>query len=414
MKQLLAVSALITLALAAGMVFSLEPLGLRYHLDADVYRLGARELLADAHLYTATYLTRVGPLPFTYPPFAALIFLPLAPLSDVGAGLVLTLVNLALPAVLAYLVLRHLRVARPGAWTLLLLPVMLVAEPVWETVAFGQINLVLATLVLVDALVLAPRGSRWRGLLTGLAAGVKLTPLVFILVPLFRRDLRGGAGVLAGFLGTGLLGALAAPQATREYLAGVLGDTGRIGNAEYAANQSLAGVFARVGVEQLWLPSLAVVGAAVVIALEREHRRGGDPLAMVLLASLVATLGSPVSWSHHWVWLVPTTIYLAVSGWRTRRRWSRLLAGLGAAAMLARPHWLLPHGGGTETAWPWWAQVVGSSYVVIGLVFLAAMTLRSRGTARAGGLSASRAAARSASNGATGAGSTTTSGRGSW
>ena len=414
MKQLLAVSALIALALAAGMVFSLGPLGLRYHLDADVYRLGARELLADAHLYTATYLTRVGPLPFTYPPFAALVFLPLAPLSDVGAGLALTLVNLTLPAVLAHLVLRHLRVARPWAWTLLLLPLFLVAEPVWETIAFGQVNLVLAALVMVDALVLTPRASRWRGFLTGLAAGVKLTPLVFILVPLFRRDLRGCVGVLAGFLGAGLLGALAAPQATREYLAGVLGDTGRIGNTEYAANQSLAGVFARLGVEQLWLPSLAVVGVAVVIGLERAHRRGGDPLAMVLLASLVATLGSPVSWSHHWVWLVPTTIFLAVSGWRTRRRWPLALAGLGAAAMLTRPHWLLPYGGGTETTWPWWAQVVGSSYVVIGLVFLATVAILPSVTASAGGLSPSRAAARPSSNGATGAGSTTTSGRGSW
>ncbi len=378
MKQLIPVSVLIALALAAGMVFSLDPLGLRYHLDADVYRLGARELLADAHLYSDSYLTRNGPLPFTYPPFAALVFLPLAALSDVGAGLVLTVINLALTAALAYLVLRHLRVDRALSWTLLTLPLVILAEPVWETITFGQVNLVLAALVLADALILAPRDSRWRGLLTGLAAGVKLTPLVFLLVPVFRRDVRGAAGVLAGFLGAGLLGAVAAPQATWDYLTGVLRDTGRIGDVEYAANQSLAGVLARLGVEQLWLPGLILVGALVLLGMERLHRGHGEhrSLAMVLVASLAATLGSPVSWSHHWVWLVPMALFLAVTGWRTRNRWSLVLAGLIAAAVLARPHWLLPFGGGTETTWPWWAQVVGSSYVVIGLAFLVTVALR--------------------------------------
>lgn len=380
---------MIAVALAAGMTFSLEPLGLRYHLDADVYRLGARELLAGAELYSAGYLTRNGPLPFTYPPFAALVFLPLAPLSDVGAGLVLTLLNLFLAGALTWLLLRHLRVTAPLAGTLLLLPLVLVAEPVWETVLFGQVNLILAALVLVDALVLAPRRSRWRGVLTGVAAAIKLTPLVFILVPLFRRDVRGVAGTLAGFLLAGAVGALAAPQASRDYLAGVLGDTGRIGNTEYAANQSLAGVFARLDVANLWLPALAVVGVLVLVALERLHRGGAGPLAMVLVAAQVAMLGSPVSWSHHWVWLIPTAMMLAVAAWRTRSRWLAALAGLTAAAVLARPHWLLPHGDGLETVWPWWAQVLGSSYAVIGLLFMATLNVRSAASSTASAAAAS-------------------------
>src|SRR5581483_12201814 len=63
----------------------------------------------------------------------------------------------------------------------LALPLVTWLQPVRETLTFGQINLVLALLVLADLLVLAPRGSRLTGVGIGLAAAIKLTPAVFIL-----------------------------------------------------------------------------------------------------------------------------------------------------------------------------------------------------------------------------------------
>ena len=52
-------------------------------------------------------------------------------------------------------------------------------EPVWHTVSFGQINLTLAALVAID--VCRWRGSRYGGMLAGVASAIKLTPLIFVL-----------------------------------------------------------------------------------------------------------------------------------------------------------------------------------------------------------------------------------------
>jgi hypothetical protein len=49
-----------------------------YRLDLDVYRIGAQRWLHGWPLYDLFLVTRVGPpLPFTYPPVAAVLFSPL-------------------------------------------------------------------------------------------------------------------------------------------------------------------------------------------------------------------------------------------------------------------------------------------------------------------------------------------------
>lgn len=124
---------------------------------------------------------------FTYPPFAAVAMLPLALLGRTAAIALSLLVNLAaLAAVLRIL-------AGPGrrhGWYRWALGLCLLAlfEPLRDTFSFGQVNLVLLALVLVDCLLLTTGRGRWAGAGTGLAAAVKLTPVLFIGLLLLAGD----------------------------------------------------------------------------------------------------------------------------------------------------------------------------------------------------------------------------------
>ncbi|MBW4042489.1 MAG: hypothetical protein HIU86_10245 [Acidobacteria bacterium] len=85
---------------------------------------------------------------------------------------------------------------------------------------------------------------------------------------------------------------------------------------------------------------------------------------MVLIAA-VALLVSPVSWTHHWVWVVPGLIW---GVGRALHRGSRVAAGgvlLVGAVFLLGPQWLLPTGGNAELHWTVGQFVMGDAYVEI-------------------------------------------------
>ena len=90
----------------------------------------------------------------------------------------------------------------PAAWsTPLLTAAMLCLVPVWRTIALGQVNVLLMAMVAVDVLAVTARGSRWGGLLTGVAAAVKLVPLIFIAHLLLTGKRTAAARALAVFAG---------------------------------------------------------------------------------------------------------------------------------------------------------------------------------------------------------------------
>ncbi|MEQ4546763.1 MAG: hypothetical protein ABN484_03695, partial [Nocardioides kribbensis] len=96
--------------------------------------------------------------------------------------------------------------------------------------------------------------------------------------------------------------------------------------------------------------------------------RRGDPALGVGLAAVAMLLASPISWSHHWVWALPVALVLLERG----PRWAA--AGWAAVFVLA-PFWLLPHRDDVEYAWSPAQQVVGSAYVVAGLLLAAGAAL---------------------------------------
>jgi alpha-1,2-mannosyltransferase len=296
-------------------------------LDGRVYRDAARALLDREEIYTG----RFQGLPFTYPPFALLVFVPLALVPENAATLLMFVVSAgALLAVVRWCQDYATR-GRAGSWWLtvaLAAPVAVVVEPVRTTFSLGQVNIVLLALVVgLDA-----RATRWSGVGAGLATAIKIAPGLLVAAQAVRSDWRAfGRGVLA-FVGATALAAAIAPAATRTYFTSLLWDSSRPGGLDYLQNQSLRGVLARHAPDhasQGWLLSAVLVlalGAWVV----RRHRR--DPFYALTAAALTGLLVSPVSWSHHWVWVLPLVAVGVRSGLRSPVMWTSL-ALLGATVV---------------------------------------------------------------------------------
>ncbi|MFF1615305.1 glycosyltransferase 87 family protein [Amycolatopsis sp. NPDC058278] len=351
-----------------------------YRVDLDVYRLGSAALWHGQALYGTLPPTGDGQLLlFTYPPFAAILLAPLAVLPYWAACLALTLLTLGVLAVVLVTVLRALGARCDWRRVAALLLAAEVLEPVLRTLYAGQLDLLLLALVVLDVLVDTPR---WpRGLLIGLAAAVKLTPAVFLLYFLLRRDSRAAVTAVVTFLAATALGFLLAGADSVRYWTGALWDTGRVGEPTYAGDQSLLGLVARAGVPPeartaWWLPLVAVVLVLTALGVRRALAAGEKTVALGLNA-IGGLLVSPISWTHHWVWAVVVLLGWAELARRTRRRGFAVLAGAGAVLFVAGPQWWWPRGGEVERQWNFLQQLTGNGYVLFGLaVLLTAVLVR--------------------------------------
>jgi alpha-1,2-mannosyltransferase len=255
-------------------------------------------------------------------------------------------------------------------------------EPIASNFAFGQINVVLMTLVIADCI---PRRTPWpRGLLMGLGIALKLTPAVFLLYFLLRRDGRAALTALASFAGATLLGFVLAWSDSWEYWTHTVHHTDRIGEAALNTDQNIAGALARLGLDEherfpLWVAACLLVLVATVWAMRRVLR-AGEPTLAVICVALFGLVVSPVSWSHHWVWMLPAVLVTGILAWRRRNLALGLLSAAGVALMRWTPIDLLPKH--HETTANLWRQVVGSSYVwwALAVIVAAGLTV----TARAG------------------------------
>lgn len=212
--------------------------------DLKVYRLGGAAMLSDpASLYT-TRLRYIS-MPFTYPPFGGVVMAPVSllpwPLAY-GASIAASLIALV---AIWKLSLRHLLAGRRlhPAILIAIVAASLLLEPVRETLSYGQINLLLCAIILHDAL--GPKDRPGRGIWLGLAAGIKLTPLVFFGLLLVTRQWKALAHASAAFAGTVLIGFLIAPRMALDYWTNLLSDTARIGGLAYSGNQSWNGFLIR-------------------------------------------------------------------------------------------------------------------------------------------------------------------------
>ncbi|KRE79585.1 glycosyltransferase 87 family protein [Arthrobacter sp. Soil763] len=366
--------------------------------DFEVYFYGGtRVLQAGETGINELYAPREG-LPFTYPPFAALLFAALAALGQ-GAGSLLFIGTALLGAavVSAWLTRHYFGLVRwrdaAADWrfrsvTLAGTAAILLMGPWRDTFDFGQINIILMGLILADfALYTKARagGLRWpAGLLIGIAAGIKLTPLAFGLYFLVRRDFKALGWMAAGFFGSVALTWAVLPAASLTFWTRILPDTGRIGVPGYVDNLSVKGLLLHLGMPDSTLTSviwLAIsLGLAAVAALViRWAVEAEENFVAVSATAVLMLLISPVSWSHHWVWMAVALPCMGFAIHRVPSRQGRMrvagwiIVAASAVAFYLTPKYLAVLAGAHE----WgkdpitqWQLTVASLGVVCGIAML--------------------------------------------
>ncbi|WP_324198546.1 mannosyltransferase [Nocardia brasiliensis] len=314
-------------------------------VDLHVYVDGSAALLTD-RLYDFTYAEKTPdfPLPFTYPPFAALVFFPLhfLPFGVVSVGWLLAtvaalygVVRIAIELILGADRAREWQTGVVG-WT----AVGVWMEPVRTTIDYGQVNV-----FLVLGAMLAVRSSRWwiSGGLVGIVAGIKLTPAISGLYFVARRRWATVVCSALVFGATVGLSFLIAPHEARRYFGTLLGDADRIGPVGSVWNQSLRGAMSRIlGYDVQsglwWLAGVLIV--AVLALLAWRALAPDDRMGTLVLVQFFGLLVSPISWSHHWVWLVPTVLWLLYGPLREVRG-AKLIAGYWLVTTLIGVPWVL-------------------------------------------------------------------------
>jgi alpha-1,2-mannosyltransferase len=310
-------------------------------LDLDVYRSGGQAMLHGSDLYAMRAADR---LPFTYPPLAAVLALPLA-LLPFKADQVIWVALILGPLVAAVRAGFRPILARVASVTPVVFPVILAIaaylQPVKQEFGFGQVDLLLLALCLTDCLAKDPR---WpRGLLIGIATAVKLEPGVFIIYLLITGRRRAAGTAALSFAGaTGLAWAVS-PSDSTAYWGRAIFDSNRLGGNGSAANQAIRGMVLRalrfhphVAPDLIWLPLAVLVGIAG-FAAARACWQHGHEISGVAITGLLGALLSPVGWIHHLCWVVIAIGVVVGTGSHVRRL---LLAALtGALFLTTLPTW---------------------------------------------------------------------------
>jgi alpha-1,2-mannosyltransferase len=338
--------------------------------DVRVYWWGGQQAARGGPLYApgARYS-------FTYPPFAAALFTLAArgPEGDLAA--VIAVASIGALAVLCALSLGMAGVRRRPETVFAVTALALLTCPVAYTLHLGEVNLILAALAGTD-LLRRHDGQWWQGIATGLAAGIKLTPLIFVGYLLITRRVRAGATAAATFAATVAVGIVLLPSQSRVFwLDGVFHDRYRIGDPANPSDQSLSGAVARLAgsldpaYRWWWAIAALLVGLAGIVIAAWAHRCG-HRLAGVTCCAVTGLLISPFSWTHHWVWAVPLLVALAATAWRRRSAGYGLVAAAVAAVFSGR----IPLPGPGYPAGPV-RLLEGDLYVLCGLAALAGTAL---------------------------------------
>jgi len=351
---------LLEVAIVIGFAIAYRP------FDLNIYLWGGRAVTEASRLY----LVQAHANWFTYPPFAAALFVPLAALPTV---IVVLAWELATVAAFAWACLLSLRLAgcQPSkAAVAAVVAAGLLLEPVYHTLFLGQVNVFLLALVLTDIWRVA-RGKR-AGAGIGVAAAIKLTPAIFVVLLLLTRRTKDALIAAGAFAACALIGYLVDPSASRLYWTRLFYDTSRV-RVTYISNQSLDAAAARilggVGHVGTWLVAVEVIVGLLGLAVATWLARRADWLGAAAVTGMTGLLISPVSWTHHWVWSMPALIVLLRGGTA-----SRVIAAGGYLVFVLAPMWWTPHpGDNCEYGFHGLTTLTANCFMLAGIGFLAYM-----------------------------------------
>lgn len=340
-------------------------------LDFRIYWLGGHVVTDGSRLYQE----RIAGLWFTNTPFMAASFAPLA-------ALPLTLARMlwqsAAFGALIWACSSTAKLAGRRPPLVAVVTAGLLLEPVWHSFFLGQVNLFLLALVLADM----HRASLGRpaGIGIGIATAIKLTPAVFIVLLLLARRTKDAVTALAAFAVCTLLACAIAPDASRIYWLHTFFDTSRVG-VTYISNQSPYGTLARIlhGTDEIgsWYTAIPLTIGVFGLAIAALWARRGDWLSATAVTGTTGLLVSPISWAHHWVWIVPVLAVLL----RDERRKTALA---GCVIFVLSPLWWTPHNGDPREYGLHLLTPVANCYLIAGMYFLIHMTVRLRTDPRSG------------------------------
>ena len=399
------------------------------HFDVYVYWYALNNWFSGNSLYDWYALPDYKMYPFTYPPFGAWALSPLTWFDYETAARLMIMAIALQTAVIVALVGRSLGWSWGSAFAIAPWAAILVQqclEPFTQSVGFAQVNTAMMALVMID--VAAPPSWKGRGVASGLAAAIKLTPAIAVLIFLLRRQWRSAITMVATSLAVTLLSWVISPGESARFFFDAMWDPQRAGDAYYTSNQNLKGFVARALPENTWSIAWAITvalalvaavwlclciqaaatsvvtphviyddaapgplnaaapatGATVYAASAALAAPAGDAvelaasdavaapvlpenLATLLTAAVIMTLGllvSPITWSHHWVWGLASVVALIAVALRLKSAPLAALALVQGALFIMAPHWWFSHGQVNELHWNVVEQLVGSSYTL--------------------------------------------------
>ena len=344
-------------------------------IDLQVYVYAVRDMLAGKDIFATT--TPFWHLFFIYPPIAAVLMTPLA----FGPYAMWQVIWTAALVGAQQSVLKRCRAPRGWKLGLIGIAVVVAVEPIRTTLGYGQVNTILMALVVAD--LLPDRANRWKrfpqGVLTGLAASIKLTPLLFVVFDFWIGKKKAALWAIAGFAAFTAIGAVFLPQQTLTFWTGLAGGDTRTAGPIYVGNQSLLGVFFRLaggGGTKLTLVGLGFAGLVALIGavVASAWWRSGQKVFAVAIVGMCTCLASPLSWTHHYVWVLPLGMAVLVD---RLPLWIRVWAGAWVIWICAcLPLAVLPYGGSFELHYTAFQQLIANLGPVMGAGLILALAVR--------------------------------------
>jgi alpha-1,2-mannosyltransferase len=337
-------------------------------IDLQVYVYAVKDMLAGKDIFATT--TPFWDLYFIYPPIAAILMTPLA----FGPYIFWQVIWTAGLVWAQQSVLK--RCGAPRGWKLGLLgiAVLIAVEPIRTTLGYGQVNTILMALVIADLLPDPPERQRRipQGIWIGLAAAIKLTPALFVIFMLLIGKRRAAMTAIISFVVFTGIGAILLFRETVVFFSGLSGGDTRTASPLYTGNQSLLGVFFRLGDSSrtTTLLGLAVAGVLAVLGclVAANWWHSNEKVFAVAIVGLTTCLASPLSWTHHYVWILPMAMAVLSPG---VPRWARYVGGFWVVwVCVCLPLAVLPYGGGRERQFDFLQQLVANLGPMLGVILL--------------------------------------------